>query len=91
MEQIILAYIKTIINHCPACKYPEEDCSCGELTAETKLITGGWVDSFSMVPVLVFVERFFDIKISDDLATAENFDSVRQIAELIDRLSRDRG
>lgn len=57
------------------------------LTADTPLITGGIVDSFSMVSLKRFLERRYELKIPDAEATPEAFDSVERIAALVERLS----
>ena len=54
-----------------------------EVTDETPLITGGLVDSFSMVSLKLFLETEYDIKIPDEKATAEAFDTVNAIAVLV--------
>ena len=82
MRELVLAYIKKIINHRSSCFYPIEECSCEDITEDTSLIKGGYLDSFSMVMTLVFVEKSFKIKIPDEVATPENFDSVNNIVSL---------
>lgn len=54
-----------------------------EITYETPLISGGFVDSFSMITLLVFLERRFNIKIPSSKATPEAFDSVNSITDLV--------
>ena len=54
-----------------------------EVTDTTPLITGGIVDSFSMVSLKRFLERKYGIRIPDADATPEAFDTVRSIAELV--------
>lgn len=74
------------IKHYSYCLYPGEDCSCKylkEVGYDTSLITGGYVDSFEMVSVLVFVESTFNIKIPDKEAIPDNFDTVTKIANLV--------
>jgi acyl carrier protein len=46
------------------------------------LISSGYVDSFSMVSLLVFIENTFKIKIPPSKATPEAFDSVNKIIAL---------
>ena len=53
------------------------------ITYDTPLISGGYVDSFSMVSLLVFLENKFKIKIPPSKATPEAFDSVNRIVELV--------
>ena len=54
-----------------------------EVKDDTPLITGGLVDSFSMVSLKLFLETEYDIKIPDEKATAEAFDTVNAIAVLV--------
>jgi acyl carrier protein len=56
-----------------------------ELTADTKLISGGIVDSFSMVSLKRFLEKKYGIQIPDAEATPEAFDTVDKIAALVRR------
>lgn len=57
------------------------------LTSSTRLISGGIVDSFSMVSLKRFLERKYDLKIPDADASPEAFDTVDSIAELVARLA----
>lgn len=57
------------------------------LGVDTPLITGGIVDSFSMVSLKRFLERRYELKIPDADASPEAFDSVEKIALLVERLS----
>ena len=63
-------------------EYVEEGADV-DVTDETPLITGGLVDSFSMVSLKLFLETEYDIKIPDEKATAEAFDTVNAIAVLV--------
>ncbi|MGH9522249.1 MAG: acyl carrier protein [Terriglobales bacterium] len=54
-----------------------------EINESTPLISGGIVDSFSMVSLKRFLERRYNIRIPDADASAEAFDSVRKIAALV--------
>jgi acyl carrier protein len=56
-----------------------------KITYDTPLISSGYVDSFSMVSLLVFLENKFKIKIPPDKATPEAFDSVNRIVELVNQ------
>jgi acyl carrier protein len=55
------------------------------VTENTPLITGGIVDSFSMVSLKRFLEKRYQIQIPDSEATPEAFDSVSKIAILVRR------
>lgn len=59
-----------------------------EIGMETLLISGGIVDSFSMVSLKRFLEKRYDIQIPDAEATPEAFDSVERIAALVERHRR---
>jgi acyl carrier protein len=72
---------KTIIDYVKK-EYLDED-STVQVTAETKLISSGIVDSFSMVSLKMFLEKKFQIKIPDEKATPEAFDSVDNIINLL--------
>ncbi len=56
-----------------------------QITETTPLISGGIVDSFSMVSLLRFLEKKYSIKIPDTDATPEAFDTVRSIVALVRR------
>lgn len=61
-------------------EYVEDDT---EITNDTPLISGGIVDSFSMVSLKRFLENKYQISIPDDKATPEAFDSVSKIVALV--------
>jgi acyl carrier protein len=54
-----------------------------KLTYDSPLISGGIVDSFSMVSLKRFLEIKYKISIPDDKATPEAFDSVNKIVALV--------
>lgn len=56
-----------------------------EIGDDTPLISGGIVDSFSMVSLKRFLERKYDIRIPDADATPQAFDTVASIAALVAR------
>ena len=60
-----------------------EDGDDREVTYNTPLISGGIVDSFSMVSLKVFLETKYSISIPDAKATPEAFDSVDNIMALL--------
>ena len=57
-----------------------------EINDDTPLISGGIVDSFSMVSLKRFLEKKYAIRIPDAEATPDAFDSVNRIAELVERV-----
>ena len=58
-----------------------------QITEDTRLITGGIVDSFSMVSLKRFLERKYSIQIPDAEATPQAFDSVTSIAQLVKKFT----
>jgi acyl carrier protein len=56
-----------------------------EITYDTPLISSGYIDSFSMISLLVFLENKFKIKIPPGKATPEAFDSVNKIVALVNQ------
>lgn len=65
-------------------EYAEED---DQITYDTPLISGGLVDSFSMVSLKRFLEVKYKISIPDADASPEAFDSVSKIADLVTRFT----
>jgi acyl carrier protein len=57
-----------------------------EVTDATPLISGGIVDSFSMVSLKRFLEKKYAIQIPDAEATPDAFDTVERIAALVSRI-----
>ena len=76
LKQTILEYVRR--------EYLEED-DDREVDMATPLISGGIVDSFSMVSLKRFLEKKYQIQIPDADASPEAFDSVDRIAELVKR------
>jgi acyl carrier protein len=58
------------------------------ITETTPLITGGIVDSFSMVSLKRFLERKYSIQIPDACATPDAFDTVQSIVALVRRIQK---
>jgi acyl carrier protein len=76
LKQVILEYVTR--------EYLEEG-DDREIRADTPLISGGIVDSFSMVSLKRFLERHYAIRIPDAEATPAAFDTVDAIATLVER------
>lgn len=77
LQDTVLNYVKN--------EYIDDEDEAEALTAETPLISGGIVDSFSMVSLKVFLEKKYEIKIPDEDATPDAFDTVTKIVELVKR------
>lgn len=73
MEKAVLDYVRN--------EYLEEDDE--EISVNTPLISGGIVDSFSMVSLKRFLENKYKISIPDEKATPEAFDTVKSIVALV--------
>ena len=67
-------------------EYLEEDDE--DIDADTPLISGGIVDSFSMVSLKRFLENKYSITIPDDKATPEAFDTVNKICALVEEFTK---
>ncbi len=74
IKNLIIEYVKK--------EYLEEDAE-EEVNENTPLISSGIVDSFSMVSLKTFLEKKFNIKIPDEKATPEAFDTVNNIMNLL--------
>ena len=79
MTQLVLDYVK---------KEYLEDGDDRTVDARTRLISGGIVDSFSMVSLKRFLERKFEVRIPDADASPEAFDSVESIVALVEKFRR---
>lgn len=74
LKEVILDYIKD--------EYLDED-EDTEINFDTHLISGGFVDSFSMVSLKRFLESEYKIQIPDAKASPEAFDTVSNIVRLL--------
>jgi len=79
-------YKQTILDY--VIKEYLEDDEDEEITFDTELISGGIVDSFSMVSLKRFLENKYEIQIPDADASPEAFDTVNSIAALVDRIKQ---
>lgn len=61
-----------------------------EITETTPLISGGIVDSFSMVSLKRFLEKKYSIQIPDACATPQAFDTVRSITALVRQYTKEK-
>lgn len=76
IKKTVLDYVKK--------EYLEED-DDRQINENTPLISGGIVDSFSMVSLKRFLEKKYSIRIPDADASPEAFDTVAKIAVLVQR------
>lgn len=77
MKDIILKYVID--------EYLEDEDE--ELTYDSPLISGGIVDSFSMVSLKRFLENKYSIQLPDEEATPEAFDTVNSICALVNKFT----
>ncbi len=82
MEEMKKAILEYVIH-----EYLDDDDE-EEVEFDTELISGGIVDSFSMVSLKRFLENKYDIQIPDADASPEAFDTVNSIAALVDRFKQ---
>ena len=73
IKEIVLKYVIE--------EYAEDETD--EITYDTPLISGGIVDSFSMVSLKRFLENKYKISIPDEKASPEAFDTVNKITDLV--------
>ena len=73
IKEIVLDYVKR--------EYLEDEDQV--IDFDTPLISGGIVDSFSMVSLKVFLETKYKIQIPDAKASPKAFDSVNKIVALL--------
>ena len=84
MKDMILDYIKH--------EYLDEDeAEDTVLTETTPLISSGIVDSFSMVSLKRFLEKKYEIRIPDEEATPQAFDTVASIIQLVSKQTAKKG
>jgi len=58
------------------------------LTADTSLVTGGYVDSTGMLEVLGFVETEFSLQVAEEELVPDNFETVARITAFVERKQR---
>jgi len=74
--------MKKVVREYIVDEYIEEDDDV-EVSDTTPLISSGIVDSFSMVSLKAFLEKKYGIKLPDEEATPEAFDTVDSIVALV--------
>jgi acyl carrier protein/D-alanine--poly(phosphoribitol) ligase subunit 2 len=75
MEKILIEFIKSEFVTDPEI----------EISPDTKLISSGIVDSFSLFSLQAFIEREFGKRIPPPVITAESFDTIKQMIEIIEK------
>ena len=77
MKQEIISKIETYIT-AELLKNPDRS-----IAPDEPLISGGMVDSFSLVDLALFVEENFGVRIDDTELNAETFDTLEELSDLI--------
>ena len=55
-----------------------------EIAADEALISGGLIDSFSLVDLAMFVEQTWGVRIDDTELNAESFDTLNELAGMVE-------
>lgn len=74
MKDVVLEYVRE--------EYVDDEDDV-ELDENTPLISSGLVDSFSMVSLKTFLEMKYSIRLPDEEASPEAFDTVNSICALV--------
>ena len=56
-----------------------------EITEDTKLISSGLIDSFSLVSLQAYIEKEFGKRIPAPKITAVSFDTIKQMIQIINQ------
>lgn len=56
------------------------------LEEDTPLLSSGLLDSFTLVELMVHVQKTWDVRIPSDRLTVEQFDTLRHITDLVESL-----
>jgi acyl carrier protein len=86
-KKLIMDDLTKMIRDYVAREYIEEG-DDREITETTPLISGGIVDSFSMVSLKRFLEKKCNVQIPDADATPVAFDTVQSIVSLVRRFQK---
>ncbi|MCP5052680.1 MAG: hypothetical protein GY940_36265 [bacterium] len=81
-----MADLKDVVLEFVVDEYLEDDDDDVEITYDTKLISSGIVDSFSMVSLKRFLEMQYEVQIPDAKATTDAFDTIDNIVALMKKL-----
>jgi len=55
-----------------------------DIDPNSPLISSGLIDSFSLMDIALFVEDTFGVRIEDTELNAETFDTIKELADLIE-------
>jgi acyl carrier protein len=63
----------------------------GPLDHEVDLFDAGFVDSIGIVELIAFLERRFEVEISDELLLSPRFGTIEGMSEAVTRLAAEEG
>jgi len=93
MEEVIKNYIVGIMredsSHQSSCEFPGGECTCKkpeDIGYDTSLLRDGYIDSFTVEVIVVFLEDEFGVEIPAKEVIPENFDTINKMIDLIKRL-----
>jgi acyl carrier protein len=94
MRDIILKYINDKFGekskeHFSYCIFPEDPCTCkrsNSIDYNTSLVRGGYIDSFSLMVVIVFLQKTFNVKFPEKEMFPDNFDTINKMVDLITKV-----
>ncbi len=75
MNDALRTFITTELMHDP--EYPLKD--------DEELISGGLIDSFSLVELQIFIEQEFGVRVDDTELTAEAIDTINDLVSVIEK------
>jgi len=55
-----------------------------QIQPDEPLISGGMIDSFSLVDLALFIEETFGVRVDDTELNADTFDTLDQLAALVE-------
>lgn len=55
------------------------------LAEDTRLISSGLIDSFSLVDLALFIEERFHVRVADTELNAQTFDTLAELATLVNK------
>jgi len=55
-----------------------------QIAPDEPLISGGMIDSFSLVDLALFIEETFGVRVDDTELNADTFDTLDQLAALVE-------
>ena len=92
MKEELLKYVQEEFisdsNHLSSCMFPGEECTCnrGVIDYDTDLWKEGYIDSFSVESIVVYIEGVLNIEVPPNEVVPKNFQTVNAMIALIKKL-----